>query len=157
MAKLKPSLKLNLDILDEDGQTTQTFNVTYRELTRKQTRSINEESKDILELFNESQSTAKRIESLENKIDALKELDNSKEIVKFTTQLDKLYLVQDKQEVTFNKLGGLDALLDATKATFNLAIGGKDKKALVDFIEENTDYATVLDALTEDAKEQMGK
>ena len=157
MAKIKPSLKVKLDIEDENGVISQSFNVTYRELTRRQSRTINEDSKDIIGLFNDSQSTSKRIESLENKIDALKELGNNKDVVKFTTQLDKLYAVQDKQEDEFEVLGGLDALLDASKATFLLSIGGKDKDGLVDFIEENSDYNTVLEALALDAKEQLGK
>ncbi len=156
MAKMQLDIKVKLDIV-ASGKTVDTFEVTYRELTRKEGRSIGKENKTILDLFNKSQQSTKRVEMLEGKVGAFKEVERPEDVIKASAKLEKLYDEQAEMETKFEELGGLDKLLEASRATYAISVGGKDKDRLEEFIEAQSDYSTVLEALKEDAGEQRGK
>ena len=155
MAKISLGTKVKLDFTDE-GKVFKTFNVTYRELGRKQTKSIGKENKDIMDVFTKGQSLVKRSEVLEAKVAALKELNKADDLLSTTNKLDTLYDEQDVIEEKFEELGGIDKLLEASKLTYDLAVGGKDKDILSEFAETESEYSTVLNALKEDAQSQSG-
>ncbi len=156
MAKFQLDIKVKLEIVSA-GKTIDSFDVTYKELTRKEGKSIGKENKEILELFNKSQLLEKRVTVLEGKIDALKELERPEDVLKTATKLERLYDDQANMEEEFEKLGGLDKLLEASKLSYEASVAGKDKNRLTEFVEAQSDYSTILAALKEDANEQKGK
>ncbi|MDM5264679.1 hypothetical protein PF327_10780 [Sulfurovum sp. XTW-4] len=157
MAKIQPSLKLKLDILDEDGKVTKTFNVTYRDLNKRELRKVGESNKEIMDLFSKAKTLASSADTLNKKIEALKDEGDSNGVIKTAEKLEKIYKDQDAIDAKFEELGGYDKLLEASKATFEIAVGGSDKEALAEFAENELDYGQVLDALAEDAKDSRGK
>jgi hypothetical protein len=157
MAKIQPSLKLKLEIVNEDNKVERIFNVTYKELSKKQEREIGKENKDILDLFKKSQELSKMVKILESEVEAHKELNKPKELLASTKELKKLYLEQDELDSKFEDLGGFDRFIEASKITFESVVTGGDKDALREFAENESDFGQVLTALAEDAKESRGK
>ena len=155
MAKLQLSNAVTLEIA-EMGKVVDTYKLSYKEPSKKEQKEIGKGNKDILDLFKSSQKLDRRIEVMEAKVEALKELNNAEELLDTAKKLDDLYQARDKIEDDFDKLGGFDKMLEASEVTFGISVGGKDKKRLVEFVEAQSDYATVLTAIAEDAKEQKG-
>jgi len=156
MAKISLSIAVNLDITDS-GKVVKTFNLTYRQPSKKEQKQLGKENETILDLFKQSQKIDRRIEAVEVKIEALRSMENkASELLKSANLLEKLYIQKDEIEDDFEKIGGIDKMLEASKETFSISVGGKDKDELMEFIEENSDYSTFLDAIAEDAKKQKG-
>lgn len=155
MAKLILSSKVKLDIT-EDGKVVKTFNVTFRELSRKQQKAIGKDNKEILDIFQKGQSTTKRVEVLEAKLAALGEVEDPKATLSTANKLETIYDEQDKLEEKFEKLGGIEKLLEASTISYDMLVGGKDKAILKEFAESESDYSVVLAALRDDLKEQKG-
>ncbi|MCK5744478.1 MAG: hypothetical protein KAH30_07040 [Caldisericia bacterium] len=156
MAKIQLSTIVKLDI-SEDGKITRSFSVTFREPSKKQQKEIGKENKTILDLFKVSQKLERRIEATEAKVEALKSMDKATELLSTAKKLDDLYSQIDEVETQFDSLGGYDQMMEASKLSFEKAIGGKDKEDLRVFIDEFSDYTTILNAISNDAKEQRGK
>ncbi len=156
MAKVKLSSKAKLEF-EVNGKIENSFDVTYREPSRKQVKIMGKENKEILDLFTKNQTLTKRAAVFETKVDALKALDKPLDTLRATSKLEKIYDEQVILEDKYEALGGIDKLIEASKMTYDLAVGGKDKEALEKFIEEFSDYGTILEALKEDVKEQQGK
>jgi len=157
MAKLKLSTKVTLEIEDENGKAIEKFDVTYRELSNKLQKKVGKDNEVIIEVFNKGQKIGKRINALEAKLQALREMEKTKEISTTANELTALYKKVEPLDIKFDELGGFDKMREASKITFDLCVGGKDKETLIDFIEENSDFAEVLEELAKDAKEQKGK
>ena len=156
MAKLNLSTKVTLDITD-NGKKIDSFEVTYRKPTRKQEKKIGADNKEIIEVFQKGLNLIKRTEVLESKVEALKELGKNEELLKAVNKLETLYKQQSEYDDKFEELGGADKLMEASKLQFNIAVGGKDKDRLAEWIEDNAEYAEVLDTIAKDALEQQGK
>jgi hypothetical protein len=135
MATLSLSNKVKLDI-KEDGKVIKTFNVTYRELTRKQSKKLGKDNKEILDIAQKGASLESRISVLSTKMKALEELGRSEEVVKVANTLDTLMSQRDEMEDKYEELGGIDKLTEAAEVSFNLSVGGKDKEALREFTDE---------------------
>ncbi len=156
MAKLQLSSKVKVDI-EEDGKITRTFSVNFKKLTRKESKKLGKENEEIMESFSKAQSLVKRAEVLEAKMEALKGSNNDNELIKVANKLEAIYNEQDGLEDTFEVLGGLDKLLEASKLTYDASVSGKDKEALAEFAENESEYSIVLQAIDEDLKDKMGK
>jgi len=139
MAKLTLSKNVTLEI--DDGQQVHTFNVTYKELTGKQLKELTEMTKEAMAISSEAEIIDGKIRALEAK--AGKDVSD---------KLVKLYDRKEKLEERFEKIGGADILNRTLKKKFELSVGGADKDRLMEFIEENTDYGTILDAIIKDAE-----
>ncbi|MCK5743631.1 MAG: hypothetical protein KAH30_02750 [Caldisericia bacterium] len=155
MAKIQLSNNITLDIIEGD-EKIKSFSITYREPSRKQQRALGEDNKAIIDLFKESQKLDRRLEVMEAKVDALKELEQAKELLSTAKKLDEMYIRRDKIEDQFEEMGGVDKMLEASQLTFDISVGGKDKKILKEFIETSSDYNVILNAIADDAKAQRG-
>ena len=156
MASLALSTSVKLDIT-ENGKVTKTFNVSFKELTRKQTKKLGKDNKAILDITQTGAGIENRISILRSKMAALEELNKSQEVVKVANILDDLMTRKEDLEEQYETLGGIDKLTEAAEASFDLQVSGKDKEALREFIEENSDYTSVLDVIRKDALEKSGK
>ena len=152
MAKIQLAVKIKVDF-DDEGKIIKSFDITYKELHRKQQRILGKENKGILDVFNKNERANKKIKIYEAEVEALQELGESAKVLEVAGKLKKLYDLNEAAEEKFEKLGGVDKLLEASKTTFDIAVGGKDKKAFSEFIEENSDFATALEAIKKDADE----
>ena len=155
MAKIQLSTAVTLEITD-NGKVVDTFKVTHREPSKKQQRKLGKENKDMPDLFKLSQKLDRRIEVSESKVDALQELGNPKDTLKEINKLELIYIEKDKVEDKFDALGGYDKFLEISQLSFDMQVGGKDKERLAEFIEENSDYGSVLEAIAVDAKAKRG-
>jgi len=156
MAKISLRSKVEL-VIKDDGKVIETFNILYKELSKKQQKLQNSGSKEIMELFNKSEKIDRQIEVINIKKDALEQMGNKgKELLKVSNDLAELYQTKDKIDDDFEAMGGFDKLLEASEATFDATVSGKDKDALKAFIEENGDYSDYLKAIIEDVKSQKG-
>ncbi len=156
MAKINLSTKVKLDITDE-GKVVKSFDITYREPSKKEQKKLGKDNQDILDMFKQSQKLDKRIEIAKSKQFALEQMKGKgKELLNNVNDLEKLYKEKDGIDDRFEALGGFEKLLEASKETFYASIGGKDFDALCSFIEENGDYSDYLEAIAEDAKAKKG-
>ncbi len=156
MGNFSLSNKVTLDVT-EGGKKVSSFDVIYREPTRKQMKVIGKENKEVLDLFSKNQKLNKRAEVLEGKLSALRELGKAEEVLSASNKLEKVYDEQTDVEDRFEELGGVDKLIEASKKSFDIAVSGKDLESLRKFTEEQSEYSTVLDALKKDAEGQQGK
>lgn len=156
MSKIKLSIKAKIEI-EDNGKVVKTFNVNFKELTRKQQKNLGKDNKEILEVFGKSQSLAKKAEALENKMHTLKDKDDKPGLLTVSNKLEVIYDEQDSLEEKFEALGGIDKLYDASKLTYDATVSGKDKASLAEFAENDSEYGVVLQALRDDVKEQKGK
>lgn len=155
--KIKLSQSATIEI-EDNGKVIKTFNVTFREPTRKELKKLGKDDKEIIEVFSKSKSLTDRASVLESKIQALSKMGtNSDKLFKATEKLEKIYDDQDELEEKFEKLGGIDKLFEASKRTFEKFVSGKDKEALAIFTEESSEYSTVLDAIKKDISDNQGK
>lgn len=152
MAKIRLAIKIKVDF-DDEGKIVKSFDITYKELNRKQQKQLGKDNKEILDLFTKNEREMKKINVYEAEVEALRELGESSKMLEGTAKLKKLYAENEKANERFEVLGGVDKLLDASKTTFDLSIHGKDKKAFSDFIEENSDFTTALASVKKDADE----
>ena len=157
MAKIKPSLNLDLEFYDANDTVLKSFKVTYKEPTPKESKTLRNESAKILGVFNSQQTEDIKINTLKQKIDSLEELGKDEDVVKFTTKLLSALDAKAKLEVKLDELGGFDAMDKISKDTFMVHIGGKEIDAVIAYIEDNSDFSIVLESLKEDAQGQMGK
>ena len=155
MAKLQLKTEVSLNI-EENGKVVKTFTVEYKALSNKQERSLGKQNKEVFALYGKSTKLEKRISLLENEIEAYKELDNFDKVVSVTNTLKKLYTKQEDLEDKFESLGGIDVLTEAAKSKFNLAISGADLEELAKWIDDNSDYATILDLFEQDVQAKRG-
>jgi hypothetical protein len=150
MAKIILSKKVTLDIVD-NGEKIDSFNVTFKPLNKKQEKELGDDSKKIMDINTNAIRLRRQIELLERKAEALSNVGDDAGVIKISNELEKLYKESDKLEKDFDDLGGFDLLTNASKRTFELAVGGEDKDRLQEWIEENSDYSEVLSAIAEDA------
>ena len=148
---IKLSVKVPV-LFTEDGKEVAKFEVTYRDVSRKDKKKFGKENEEILELSQKLFSSLRRSQALEERKNALVSIGDDKEVAdvskKFLTAMDKLEKIQDR----FTELGGEDKLSEAAEMSFDRSIGGKDKDALRVFIEENSDYPEVLEAIRGDVE-----
>jgi len=157
MAKMTPRVGIKLDIVDSGKKVLKTFNVDYKEPSRKEQKQLGKENETILDLFKQNQKLDRRVKVTEIKIEALREIDGkSRELLSSVNTLEKLYIQRDEVENNFEELGGVDKMIEASKETFIISVGGKDKDTLSEYIEENGDYSEYLDTIAKDAKNQKG-
>jgi len=152
---IKLSVKVPVVFL-EDKEEVAKFEVTYRDVSRKDKRKFGKENEEIMELSQKLFSSLRRSQTLEERKDALVAIGSHEKIAeassKFLTALDKLEKIQDR----FAELGGEEKLSEAAELSFDRAIGGKDKEALKVFIEENSDYPDVLESIRADVEKIRG-
>jgi len=156
MAKIQLSSKVTLRIEDSEGVELKSFNVTFRELTKKEIRKMTKEQKEMMELMQESSSLGRRILALETKVEAL---DKDKDIVSATNKLEKLYDQADELEEKAKSFGEDEADRIAT-SNYNKMVGGEDSEALFEYIQDDNtpiDVSDALEALREDVKVKRGK
>ena len=153
MAKIQLAVKISVEI-EDNSEIIDKFDITYKALSRKQQKQLGKDNKEILDLFDKNQGIEKRISVMEAEIEALKSMDNPAKVIEISKKLEKAYNEQDKMNSKFETLGGVDKLLEASKNTFELSVGGKDKERIVAFIEENSDFASALSEIQKDANEK---
>ena len=156
MAKIQLNSNVTLDI-EENGEIKHSFNLTFKELSKKQQKDIGEENEKILDIFKLIQKIDKHINTHEMKAEALKELGNNKDLLTTVKKLDDLYAKKEKLEKDAVTHGGYEKMLEASKITFQNCVSGADVAALEEWIEENSDYGTVLTVISEDARNSKGK
>ena len=140
MAKLTLSKNVTLEI--DDGTQLHIFNVTYKELTGKQVKELTKMTKDAIKLSSEAEVLDGKIRALESKEDGDSVAD----------KIVSLYEKKQKLEDRFEKMGGVSILNDTLAQKFKLSIGGADKNNLISFIEDHSDYETILSAIIKDAE-----
>jgi len=155
MANINLGVKVTLDIKDED-KIVKSFEVVYREASKKQQKKLGKENKEVLDLFKKNQNLDRRVKVLEDKQEVLKALGEDKALLGVIKELEKLYNAKDEVEDEFETLGGFDKLSEASEETFKIAVTGKDSKELIAFIEENGDYSDYLEAIVKDVEDKKG-
>ncbi len=156
MAKIQLSTAVTVQI-ERDGEVAETFNVTYKELSKSQQREATKRLKNVTDIFKKNESLSFDIDSLRTNLKALQNMGDDEAVIKTNAKITKIRGEIKKLEMKYEELGGDDIPIAITKNTFDLCVGGADKEALTKFIEESSDYKTVLAAIVGDAKEQMGK
>lgn len=156
MAKIQLSHNAKLEI-EDDGNIIKTFSVTFKEPTKKEKKKLGKGHEEIIKVFTDAQSLAKKAEVLESKVAALKELGKSDQLLEATSKLEYIYNNQDDLESKFEELGGFDKLLEASKISYDTSVGGKDKEALAEFAENESSYSDVMDAIRQDIKDSRKK
>lgn len=158
MAKLIPSIKTKIEVENENGKVTKTFHVTFKELTRKENKKLGKNNEEILKVFTGSRSLIEKAVTLKAKLTALQEEEgNGLEVIKVADKLESIYDEQDKYEEEFEKLGGMDKLFEASKLVYEASVGGKDKDALAEFTEIESEFSDIIDLLRKDAQSERGK
>ena len=155
MAIVSLATAVKLQIKD-NGKVVKTFNVTYKEPSKKQQKQLGKENKEILDLFKKNQKFDRHINVLLSKQEVLAGMSKDKELLIVLEELEALYAKKDVLEESFEELGGFDKMLEASEETFKISVKGKDIKDLTAFIEDNGDYSEYLEAISEDAKEKKG-
>lgn len=156
MAKIQLSSNVKLEITD--GTTvTHTFNITYKEPSRKQRKEVEGSNVKIYNDFTEIQLMENNIKTLSSKLEAYTRKKNDDLIIKTSNTIEKIRKDKAKLDKAFEDAGGFEVIFSDSKDNFMLCIGGEDKDDLVQFIDDYSDYGDILKAIIEDARQQRGK
>lgn len=112
---------------------------------------------DTYTLFTDIQLLEGNIATVKAKLEAYTRKKDDDLIIKTSNALDKLRKDKSKLTKEFEEKGGFDQIFSDSKNNFLLCVEGEDKEALIEFIEEYSDYADILKVIAEDAEEQRGK
>jgi len=153
MAKIRHEIKVTLEFEDADGGEIGRFEITWRELGKKEKRRLSEETKGLFDKAREAASLGEEIRLLEEEKRAYTEMGESAKVVETIEKIRKLRKKVDAIRAEIEADGELDDPMEyLAKKTFDLAVGGKDKERLAAFVDENYDYAEVLDAIRQEAE-----
>ena len=154
MGKIQLSYKINLQVEDVDG--VKEYNVTFRELKKKEAKTLGKESEEIINIVSEAGRVDEQISIQKAMVEALIKTGQNAEIILTSKSLERLYAKREKLDKKFKELGGMDALDDAARKTLEMSVGGDDKDAVI-ALGDDIGYPTVLTALQEELNEKQGK